>query len=206
MAISRKNKTPQQLSAERREVLLEAATQAFLERGFRDCSIDHISRVSGVSKTTIYRQYPNKEALFEAVALQLAESMSQLAGTRLDPKRPEQSLRTLALRLYQNQNEPRSRELFRLLLAETPHFPELARHVRARVMEALLTDLAGYFATLIKTGRMQHPDPWHAATTFSVLASGSFRPLLNASGSEQQERARLEADIDLFLRGVKLID
>jgi AcrR family transcriptional regulator len=206
MAVSRRNKTPQQLSAERHAVLLEAATQAFLERGFRDCSIDHISRVSGVSKTTIYRQYANKEELFETVALQLADSMADLARTPLDPHHPQESLRALAQQLHEAQSDPRSRELFRLLLAETPLFPELTRRVRSRIMESLLTDIACFFTALIAAGRMQHPDPWHAATTFTVLASGSFRPLLSASDGEREERAKLEADITLFLRGVKLID
>lgn len=207
MTVSRKNKTPQQLSAERRDVLLEAATREFLERGFRDCSIDHISRVSGVSKTTIYRQYPSKEALFEVVALQTAENLMHLAeDVVLDPAAPESSLRELAQRIYQSHSEDRSRELFRLLIAETPHLPELARRVRNQMNSRLLTRLTAYFVVLIAAGRMRHPDPLHAATSFSVLAAGSFRLLLNAAGTEQEERARLDADVSLFLRGVGLID
>jgi TetR/AcrR family transcriptional regulator, mexJK operon transcriptional repressor len=205
MPISKKNKTPQQLSAERRDVLLEAATRELLERGFRGCSIDHISRVSGVSKTTIYRQYPNKEALFEAVALQTAEGMADLAETPLDATAPESCLRALADRIYRSQREDRFRELFRLLIAETPHLPDLARRVRAQMMERLLTTLTAYFVELIDAGRMRHPDPLHAAATFTVLASGSFRLLLNAAGSDADERAKLDADITLFLRGVGLI-
>jgi AcrR family transcriptional regulator len=206
MAVSRKNKTPQQLSAERRDVLLEAATREFLERGFRDCSIDHISRVSGVSKTTIYRQYPSKEALFEVVALQTAEGMTKFAdAVVLDPADPETSLRALARAIYRSQAEDRYRELFRLLIAETPHLPDLARRVRNQMNEGLLMRLTAYFRPLIAAGRMCHPDPLHAATSFSVLAAGSFRLLLNAAGTEQEERDKLDADVTLFLRGVGLI-
>lgn len=206
MTFSKKNKSPQQLSAERRDVLLESATREFLERGFKGCSIDHLSRVSGVSKTTIYRQFPNKEALFEAVALRTADGMAHLAETPLDSEQPESCLRTLAQRIYRNQSNEQFRELFRLLIAETPHQPELAQRLRAQMMERLLKTTAAYFAGLIAAGRMRHPDPLHAATTFSVLASGSFRLLLNAGGSERDEQAKLDADITMFLRGCAIID
>lgn len=206
MVVTRKNKTPQQLSAERRDVLLEAAEREFLERGFGGCSIDHISRVSGVSKTTIYRQYPNKEALFEAVTLQTADGMAHLAEIPLDSAEPETCLRDLAARIYRSQREDRFRDLLRLLIAETPHLPELAQRVRAQMMARLLKTTAAFFAELIAMGRMRHPDPLHAATTFTVLASGSFRLLLNAGGTERDERNKLDADITMFLRGCCIID
>lgn len=205
MSICKKNKTPQQLSAERRDVLLDVATHEFLQRGFRGCSIDHISRVSGVSKTTIYRQYPNKEALFEHVALKTAEDLASLAGVALDLAQPAVCLRALADRIYRHQRDERFLELSRLLIAEAPHLPDLARRIRAQMMERLLTTLTAFFVELITAGRMRHPDPLHAATTFMVLALGSFRLLLNAAGTDAEERARLDADIDLFLRGVGLI-
>ncbi len=205
MAFSKKNISPQQLSAERRDVLLEVAAREFLGLGFRGCSIDHISRVSGVSKTTIYRQYPNKEALFEAVALQLSEGMAKLADLPLDPAQPESCLRALADRIYQSQQEAQYKELLRLLIAETPFMPALAQRLRAQMMERLLKTTAAFFAQLIAAGRMQHPDPLHAATTFTVLASGSFRLLLNAGGTARDERNKLDADITLFLRGCRII-
>ena len=207
MLIEKKHKTPQQFSAERRAVLLETAAREFLARGFRDCSIDHIARVSRVSKTTIYRQFPNKEALFEAVALHTADGMAPLAEIPLDIEQPEATLRDLADRIYRSQREqPYYRELFRLLIAETPHFPDMARRVRQRMMERLLKNTSAFFVELIAAGRMRHPDPLHAATTFTVLASGSFRLLLNAVGSERDERNKLDTDITLFLRGCSIID
>ena len=205
MPTSKKNKTPQQFSIERRDVLLEAATREFLERGLRGCSIDHISRTSGVSKTTIYRRYPSKEALFEAVALQIAEGFVDLDKIVLDVTQPEASLRALAEGIYFKQRENSYRELFRLLIAEAPHLPGLAQRVRTQMMERLLKALMTFFAELIAAGRIHHPNPMHAATTFYVLAAGSFRLLLNAHIDEAEDHDKHDADITLFLRGIGLV-
>lgn len=48
-----------------RHLLLSARAQ-FVERGFDAVSIDSIARTAGVSKETIYRYFPDKEALFRA--------------------------------------------------------------------------------------------------------------------------------------------
>lgn len=46
--------------------LLEASRAAFVKDGFDAVSIDAIARNAGVSKETIYRHFPDKEALFRA--------------------------------------------------------------------------------------------------------------------------------------------
>lgn len=46
--------------------LLTVARAQFVDRGFQTVSIDSIARAGGVSKETIYRHFPDKEALFRA--------------------------------------------------------------------------------------------------------------------------------------------
>nr|WP_301287222.1 TetR/AcrR family transcriptional regulator [Sphingobium sp. OAS761] len=46
--------------------LLDVARGHFVDRGFDPVSIDAIARAAGVSKETIYRHFPDKEALFRA--------------------------------------------------------------------------------------------------------------------------------------------
>lgn len=47
--------------------MLEGAKAIFLERGYAAASTDMIQQAAGVSKSTVYAYYPNKEALFTAV-------------------------------------------------------------------------------------------------------------------------------------------
>jgi len=51
----------------KRESILEVASAAFLEHGYRGASVNEMSRRSGISKETIYRYFNNKKELFAAV-------------------------------------------------------------------------------------------------------------------------------------------
>ena len=51
---------------ERIERILRAAQQAFLAHGYHGASTDMIQAAAGVSKSTVYRYFPNKEELFRA--------------------------------------------------------------------------------------------------------------------------------------------
>ncbi|MEO0030292.1 MAG: hypothetical protein RIS94_50 [Pseudomonadota bacterium] len=52
--------------------LLETARAAFVADGFAGVSIDEIGRRAGVSKETIYRHFPDKQALFRAALDEMA--------------------------------------------------------------------------------------------------------------------------------------
>ena len=51
----------------RREQLLEAAAQLFAERGFHAVGIDDIGAAAGISGPGVYRHFPRKAALLEAL-------------------------------------------------------------------------------------------------------------------------------------------
>lgn len=56
------------------ELLLTAARQAFLEHGAA-ASLEEIARRAGVGIGTLYRRFPNRQALLEAVYIDEVESM-----------------------------------------------------------------------------------------------------------------------------------
>lgn len=47
--------------------LLDAAEREFAERGLGSASLDSVARAAGLSRSTLYRRYPNKAALVAAV-------------------------------------------------------------------------------------------------------------------------------------------
>ena len=47
--------------------ILDAARDVFEEYGARRANVDDVARAAGVSRSTLYRAYPNKEALLAAV-------------------------------------------------------------------------------------------------------------------------------------------
>jgi TetR/AcrR family transcriptional regulator, mexJK operon transcriptional repressor len=112
---------------------IHAASQAlFLRHGFADTSMDAIALAATVSKQTLYRYYPSKEALFVAVLERLA--LDQLAESALLKAREtpmnsratlEQALTSWAHLSLAQILQPTYVGLVRLLIAELPRFPDL---------------------------------------------------------------------------------
>jgi AcrR family transcriptional regulator len=65
-------------AARNRQRVLTAAAQVFAERGL-DVSLDEVAHVAGVGVGTVYRRFPNKEALIDALFEDKVERMVVLA-------------------------------------------------------------------------------------------------------------------------------
>jgi AcrR family transcriptional regulator len=74
-----------------RERLLEAARVAFAADGLA-VSLDEIARRAGVGPGTLYRHFPAKEALFEAVLQDRLQSLADEAGELSDAPDPGAAL------------------------------------------------------------------------------------------------------------------
>ncbi len=65
-------------AARNRQRVLTAAAQVFAERGL-DVSLDEVAHAAGVGVGTVYRRFPNKEALIDALFEDKVENMIVLA-------------------------------------------------------------------------------------------------------------------------------
>lgn len=201
MTRTTRKKPPNQLSPEREQELLEAARDVFIEEGLGRATTDQIAKRARASKTTLYRRYRNKEALFEAVINQEAVMVAEaLRDYELNPDDPVQSLRNAAAAIYEAATSERNIELRRMIVAEARRHPELCQGARGRLIKATGQRLADFFKTLIEQGKMRPVDPFMAATTFSLVLSGGMRPLFNIHHSETEKR-QSEMDMALFLEG-----
>src|SRR5215470_6334470 len=72
-----------------RQRVLAAAATAFAAHG-ADVPIDVIAQQAGVGPGTVYRHFPTKEALFEAVMLDRFAQITAEARARLDAPDPVQ--------------------------------------------------------------------------------------------------------------------
>jgi AcrR family transcriptional regulator len=71
-----------------RERVLVAARRAFAEQGY-EVPLDEIAAAAGVGPGTVYRHFPTKEALFEAVSLANVEDMAADARARAEADDPD---------------------------------------------------------------------------------------------------------------------
>ena len=86
---------PMRADAQRNyERLLSAAVAVFAERGADDASLEEIARRAGVGIGTLYRHFPTRQALLEAVYRDQVEMLSARADELLGSSSPGEALMT----------------------------------------------------------------------------------------------------------------
>jgi TetR/AcrR family transcriptional regulator, mexJK operon transcriptional repressor len=160
-------------SARKRRAIIEAATAAFLEHGYRGTSMDAVAAAAGVSKQTVYQHFGDKQRLFReliAATVQAASDPVHDEVRRLaDSGSLDSDLRDLARRLLKLVLQPRMLRLRRLVIAESRRFPELGRVFYDLGPGRTIATLADTFAELTRQGRLKTPDAGLAATQFNWL-------------------------------------
>lgn len=194
----------------KREQIRRAAAELFLARGFSGVSTDAITAAAGVSKETLYRYYPGKEALFAAV---LGQLIAEPAGESRNDSEPlvvreladlegllvSRSGRYLARVLERDQVA-----LLRVVIAEGSRFPELVSAFRGTLPAAggaLIIPVleAGRSAGLVAAAI----DIRDAARAFAgLLMMFILRDGLLAPEPKRPSRRQLEDVVRLFLHGV----
>jgi AcrR family transcriptional regulator len=79
-----------------RETLMKAAAQLMLEVGYADMTTGAVAKRAGVAEGTIYRHFPSKEALAEAVFADIWRIFNEYMEAHLPPReRPIERLNAL---------------------------------------------------------------------------------------------------------------
>jgi TetR/AcrR family transcriptional regulator, mexJK operon transcriptional repressor len=163
----------EQRKAERRELILDIAQQSFLEQGYDRTTMSGIAESMGGSKGTLWSYFDSKEALFTAVIDRAAAHFRTDLTGALDPQgKPEIGLRRFAENFIQKITSAEAIALHRIVVGESPRFPELGRIFYARAPEVTRELLAGYMANQMEAGALRKEDPMKAAGMFLSLCDG----------------------------------
>ncbi len=160
--------------------LLDIALEEFVLHGFGGTSLDRLVERSGVSKTTIYRRFGNKEGLFATLIDQSVESIRQgLWSLALDPANPLGTIeRFVAIYTEVAVCRPLGRTLLEIAIAEKRSFPHLSETLLANAYEGL-RPISDYFARLMDDGVMLRGDPQEAAFELQGLITHGFRVMVD---------------------------
>lgn len=161
-------------SAAKRAAVLDAAQTCFLEKGYAKASIDDIAARAGVSKATIYAHFKSKDDLFGAIIHRRCDDQADGLGCldigEADDARPV--LEAIARRIVALFAEPAVIEIYRMVVAEAPRHPELARIYYEAGPLAGKARLADALDQLKARGLLHHDDSWMLADMFVNMLRG----------------------------------
>jgi len=69
----------------KQEDIIKSAIEVFSQKGFEQASMEGISKHAGVSKRTLYKYYPNKDALFEVIVDKLMCRFNEQCELKFEP-------------------------------------------------------------------------------------------------------------------------
>lgn len=189
------------------ERILAAATEVFLEMGYRKARLSDIVARAGGSLSTLYRAFGDKEGLAHAImehSIQVfGEGIASLQESTLPP---EEALAAATDRMLEEMLTPGRIVTHRIVLAEGAEFPELREWFMTHGVQTAEHSLAEYFARETAAGRLSMASPELAAKHFFIMVFGAVI-VHSASGRIGQyslERLRTETReaLSIFLRGV----
>jgi AcrR family transcriptional regulator len=173
----------QRVAQEKRALIVAAATALFLELGYDRTSLARIAERSGVSRATLFKQFPTKAALFDAI---VTEAWS--AADEEDPPPAGDVVEGLGIigrRYAELLGRPQMTDLFRIVIAELPRFPELAQAQFSQGKMPYFESVRSYLLSEHDAGALRVDDVDLAATQFlGMISNYVFWPALLVPGWE----------------------
>ncbi|MCP2266941.1 TetR/AcrR family transcriptional regulator [Promicromonospora thailandica] len=172
----------QQLAEQKRGAILDAATRLFMADGYAGASLARVAQDAEVSRATLFKQFPTKASLFEAVVTH------QWAATSDDRDTPEpgdlaRGLRTYGRRYAALMSRPEMVGLYRLVIAEMPRFPQVAQTQFETGKMPFFRELEDYLRAEHAAGTARVDDAVLAASNFLGMVGGyAFWPRLMVVG------------------------
>ena len=196
-------------SDRKRNLLLLAATEIFLDKGYDGTRMEDVAAKAAVSKPTVYRFFSDKEQLFaeivRATTSEIDDLVRLVVETMAEQTSVESGLIVLARRFMSALMQPRILRLRRLVMANAERFPDVGRSWYEQGFERVLATLGTSFQSLADRKLLHVKDPLLAANHFVGMVL--WIPINKAmfTGDYRSSPGELEgfavAAVRAFLRG-----
>jgi AcrR family transcriptional regulator len=181
--------------------LLSTAAELFGRNGFAGVSMNEISRLTGISKTTIYARFRDKAALFRAICSYACHVPGDaFREVETEGRDPRLVLADFAAATRSGLVNQEATDFLRLAVFEARRFPDIAAAI-LQESRSVYAPVADYLATLIKAGRITG-DAEQLADHFVALLTDGYRFLLVPADTHSDED--VDVALDLFIRGIGL--
>jgi len=145
-------------AADRRQAIIEAAFETFIEEGYAATRLDDVAKRAGVAKGTIYLHFKDKQALFEEL---VRSAIVPLASRLAAPPPAAGSIRAVLENFAENFLKEvvatRRGAIVRLVIAEGPRFPAIADFYFREVVSRGLAGMRALIELGIANGEIRQP-------------------------------------------------
>lgn len=191
----------------RMQNLIDTAGALFLRKGFRKVSLEAIAREARVAIRTIYVKFGGKAGLFKAVIMRRRE---EFFATTEDMEQSGVNVRDFlidfAQRYRQLASQPDAAALYKVVIAEAHHEPELAEAFFDAGPRQTRETLARFFSRFDVQAQLHIDAPVDdlPAHFLNCVMGDYVKSLLLESRwlSAEADLMPAEVGVDLFLRGV----
>lgn len=178
----------------RRRTVLDVAGRLLIEKGYAPTSMLQIAKAAKASNETLYKWWPNKQALFADLvtenAAHVVDAMRAAAAAEMKPLEVLERIAPILLRMLTG---PLAIALNRAAAADSTDTrtlgPVLASEGRERVGAAL----ADLMRRSIEAGEIAAPDPTAAVALYVTLLVGDLQIRLATGALTQIDDAGVEA-------------
>lgn len=187
--------------ARKRDVIVAAASKAFLNDGYSGASMERIAASAGVSIMTLYRHARNKDDLFSAVIAKACHPANHAEASRIEDALTQplrEILVFVGLMFQERVTSGMTAALLRTVIVEAARFPHLAERAYEGLIGSHLETLDGFLAARPEMAAIDTEDRNRLASVFldRLIGTDIFRVLLglpSASADERQDRAEKAA-------------
>jgi TetR/AcrR family transcriptional regulator, regulator of autoinduction and epiphytic fitness len=190
------------VSETKRAAILKAARTNFLRDGYSRAAMAEIAREADVSTATLYKHFASKEMLFAAVVHEAYAGTEATIFVDAPGKPARTVLHNIALVYTRLQFDEQMNDLLRVVIAEVPSAPHLAREVYENGVLERYRQLQAVVDSLVARGELKPHDTQSSALHLAgmvkefVVWPSLFA--LDFKRSEDMDR-KLEACIDAYL-------
>jgi TetR/AcrR family transcriptional repressor of mexJK operon len=153
--------------------LLSIARQMFVARGYRGTTMDAVAEHAHISKQSLYRDYPSKDALYSAVVRDWVDrgydAMRPHTTALAEAREAREGLLGLARVLQAGLLSPPVLQMRTLIAAEAQRFPDVAADYVKRSWTRNIGMLAEALSVLTARGLLRIDNPGVAAEQLTWL-------------------------------------
>jgi len=197
-------KTKKAPGERRREAIMEAALELFIEKGYAAVTVDEIIRKSGGSKSSVYEYFGTKEGLLHAIIASVANEVLTVADTPVaEGTDPRETLTNIGIKFCSEILTEKGIGLFRLAVSNSRRYPELSRMFYESGPKKTFMGVAEYMRKEAAAGRLNIKNPTLASELFLCMILGKGHIAIPVGGAKPPSKAKIkelvEEAVEVFM-------